>query len=147
MHRQARINLTSVHKTLSCLVSGRRQTSARRPAGRENFWSKEPALRLIRTNPAPTYQPRTPWDRGVRHVNGTHAKVIKNFILLISIEKRAITGAYSKWTDWSKCTADCEKDPNHAVVTRTKTNLDNPNDVQTQEIPCESPCPPGNNNI
>ena len=57
------------------------------------------------------------------------------------------TGAYTKWTDWSKCTADCEKDPNHAVMTRTQTNLADPTDVRIQEIPCESPCPPGTKNI
>ena len=149
MHRQARINLTSVYKSLSCLVTGRIQSSAPRLAARrENSWSEEPALQRIRTNPAPAFQLLKPQDRGKRPVVcANHAKVIKKLIFLILFEKQSTAGAYTKWTDWSKCTADCEKDPNHAVVTRSKTNLENPNDVQTQEIPCESPCPPGNNNI
>ena len=56
----------------------------------------------------------------------------------------AITGTHTRWSDWSFCKApDCENDPNHAVMTRTQTNVDDPTDVKTQEIPCQSPCPPG----
>ena len=55
-----------------------------------------------------------------------------------------ITGTYTKWSDWSNCEApDCENNPNYAVMTRTQTNVDDPTDVKTQEIPCQSPCPPG----
>ena len=54
------------------------------------------------------------------------------------------SGEYGKWSDWSICTApDCKNNPNHAVMTRTQTNVDDPTDVKTQEIPCQSPCPPG----
>ena len=57
-------------------------------------------------------------------------------------------GEYGKWSDWSNCTApDCKNNPNHAVMTRIQRNLADPTDVNTQEIPCESPCPPGENDM
>ena len=136
-----------LYKSLSFSENGRKQTTARRPAARANFCSKDLALPRIRTNPAPAYQLLTPGDQGIRTVCPNYAKVIKKFIFLISFEKQAITGVFTKWTEWSKCKADCDKDPNHAVMTRTQTNLADPTDVRIQEIPCESPCPPGTDNI
>ena len=54
-----------------------------------------------------------------------------------------ILGTYTAWTEWSGCKADCENNPNQAVMSRSQTNVANPRDVKTQSIPCKSPCPPG----
>ena len=54
-----------------------------------------------------------------------------------------ILGTYTAWTEWSACKADCENNPNQAVMSRSQTNVANPRDVKTQSIPCKSPCPPG----
>ena len=44
MIKFAQIKLTSVYKSLSCLVLGGTQTSALKPVGRASFWSKGPSL-------------------------------------------------------------------------------------------------------
>ena len=74
--------------------------------------------------------------------------MILMLIFNLQLKANPLPGEYGKWSDWSMCTApDCKNNPNHAVMTRTQTNSVDPDDVRTQEIPCESPCPPGNNNI
>ena len=61
----------------------------------------------------------------------------------ISYEIQIILGTYTAWTEWSGCKADCENNPNQAVMSRSQTNVANPRDIKTQSIPCKSPCPPG----
>ena len=59
--------------------------------------------------------------------------------------KHAITGVFTKWSDWSNCTADCQsKNPNLAVMIRTRRNA---TAVETQQIRCKSPCPPGRKSV
>ena len=76
------------------------------------------------------------------------AKVIQMLIFNLQLKANHRPGEYGKWSDWSMCTApDCKNNPNHALMTRTQRNLADPTDVNTQEIPCESPCPPGENDM
>ena len=84
-----------LYKSLSFSENGRKQTTARRPAARGNFCSKDLVLRRIRTNPAPAYQLQTPGDQGIGIVCPNYAKVIKKFIFLIYHLKSKPSQEYS----------------------------------------------------
>ena len=131
------------------MVPGRQRPAALKHAAvKESCLSKDPAPQWLRTSPAPAFQLMKLWDQGVIAVIERIAKVIQMLIFNLQLKANHRPGEYGKWSDWSMCTApDCKNNPNHAVMTRTQRNLADPADVNTQEIPCESPCPPGEDDM
>ena len=81
----------------------------------------------------------------LREGNNTCAEErCKGLSIMFSENIKIFLGTYTTWSEWSDCIApDCKENPNHAVISRQRSNIADPTDVKFQKISCKSPCPPG----